>query len=594
MLRCLPDLERGNWNLSEQDAVEGIREAYLKNTKNKLSEGETRNLMRLAVLSEFELSLSEQALVDPLQGFDIANRKMGLVFRQKAGGKEQYVVYRLAHAALGKLLLAAAFEPVDVDKEQQALALANPYTGFALAHRLTKNNQTAKAKAILLALMEKPGRLLAVPNLSHTLNALRRIQQLEVAPLDKIGSELVSAENRPRLIERALLTPLDSIQSFMSYAEAEKTGALKAAFDALAEDLGKDEYRPSLIERALLTPLDGIQSFMSYAEAEKTGALKAAFDALAEDLGKDEYRPQLVKQFTSAPLDQIVSVLSADVAHELWQAILKDVDAEEWGRIRLQENTSKANAFFRLQQLATAQGRPELMSALALRLVQLAEAEQWQPPNGTIRNLSHVLRFAGTMTEDEIRRFLQQIATEDWVDQQVGTGAQTGGLAGSLLALSNTLPPAVRTPFLRPSLRRRVLKEITTDAPMEVQAWVEALSLLGAAAALGLRLDSVKTNWPRKEKFNAILESRLPHPESTAIGHLQVQFWLGLREMCRLRSDSVIVAAKYGNAILVLWRATHQAKVDEIIPAHVRELNAGMIAWLERCQKSGWRLVRDA
>ena len=84
-----------------------------------------------------------------------------------------------------------------------------------------------------------------------------------------------------------------------------------------------------------------------------------------------------------------------------------------------------------------------------------------------------------------------------------------------------------------------------------------------------------------------------PDPEATAIGHLQVQFWLGLREMCRLRIDGVFVAAKHGNAILALWRATHESMRDQPVPAHVRELNAGMIAWLERCRRADWRLIKD-
>jgi len=62
----------------------------------------------------------------------------------------------------------------------------------------------------------------------------------------------------------------------------------------------------------------------------------------------------------------------------------------------------------------------------------------------------------------------------------------------------------------------------------------------------------------------------------------------------RLAGADVSVSAEHGDVILALWRATHESKADQSVPAHVRELHAGMIAWLERCRQAGWRLVKDA
>jgi len=96
LLKRLPDIISQKWSLTVEDAVDEVREAYLK----KLDNGEIRNLMRLAVLAEYEMFLTEKALADPRKGFDVAGRKMGLVFRGQAGAKGQYVQYRLAHTAL--------------------------------------------------------------------------------------------------------------------------------------------------------------------------------------------------------------------------------------------------------------------------------------------------------------------------------------------------------------------------------------------------------------------------------------------------------------------------------------------------------------
>ena len=78
-----------------------IRTAYL----DKLSEGETRNLMRLCVLAELEVPLPQQALCDLRARFEVAGKRMGLVFVETVEKWNIGFRYRLAHAALGELIL---------------------------------------------------------------------------------------------------------------------------------------------------------------------------------------------------------------------------------------------------------------------------------------------------------------------------------------------------------------------------------------------------------------------------------------------------------------------------------------------------------
>ncbi len=629
VLKRLPNLVNQIWTLTENDAIDEIREAYLK----KLDDRETHNLMRLAAMAELDLSLPEAALADHRAGFDIASRQLGLVFLEHAGAREEYVRYRLAHAALGRLLLAAAYAPVDLANEQRVIARAHPPTGFALANALAVAGLPGRAQAILSMLMEDPTRLLELPNLNSSLNALRLVQHHEAVPLSEIGRVWGDSNNRPRLVERALVTPLDQLQSFLAYANntkelntvfdtltaelskqqnrgrlterallaylgdlqsflayAEKTKKLKTVFDTLAIELGKNQYRERLVERALLTSLGDLQSFLAY--AEKTKKLKAVFDTQTAELRKDQYWGRLVERFISAPLGQLANILSADSAKDLWSAVLVDVDLEEWERNRLLGNEADMSAFVKFQQLASAKGRPELAAAPALTLLRSADPKQWHHEVIGLHHLSHVLRCATKRTDEETRRFLERIVTADWIEHQVQSGARTGGLAGSLLALSISLPPESRMPFLRSSLRERVIKELRTTPSGEFVAWSLTLSLLGAAAALGLRLDSVEARWPRDEDLAAILELRISRAEQTTIAPLQVQLWLGLREMERLRDDAVSVPLKQGDAILTLWRATHDRAVAQSPPVYLREANAGMIAWLERCEANGWRLIQ--
>ena len=209
--------------------------------------------MRLAVLAEWELSLTEAALANPRASFDIAGRRLGLVFREQAGGRNQYVRYALAHAVLGPLLLAAAYEPIDKANERVAIALAHPYMGFRLAHSMTTAGLRTETKTVLSVLMRDLRYLLEVPHLSQTLNALRLVQALYAAALTDIDRELGKPENRSRLVDRALFTPFGDLKVFLAYVEA--TAKLKATFDALCHELGSDENRSRLADRALLTPL---------------------------------------------------------------------------------------------------------------------------------------------------------------------------------------------------------------------------------------------------------------------------------------------------------------------------------------------------
>lgn len=763
VLKRLGHIVGGIWNLTEKDAVDEIREAYLK----KLGDGETRNLMRLASLAEAELPLTEETLVDPRASFDVAGRKLGLVFREHVGAMDRTVRYRLAHPALGRLLLAAAFDPVDPVTEQRFVGLAYPVVGFALSRRLEATGQVEECRALLGKLMEDPARLLELGTLLDSYSILLLLQRLDAVPLSQVGNALVDNVNRPRLVERALSTPLVGLQTFLVYAAktaelklvseavltalgneehrkglverglltplgalqsflvyAAKTEHLRSLAKALVVELGKEQQRKALVERALLTPLGALQAFLAYAEttetlrpvfaamvaelgdekwrqglveraflmpptafprflkyaaktaslrplaraliaelakdenrrqivdrawlmnlgalqsymayvetidelrpiyetlcielahqvkrvveiahstplsglssflvyAENTEKLKPLFKDLVTELGKPEHRRRLAKRIEVEPIGDLVGVLSADNASDLWKLAFLDVDAEQWQRNRLPGYEVTPNSFVVFQRCVAAVGRPDLTAAPALNILRKSRPAQWHRKGIGLHHLSHVLRCATSATDQEIRGFLEQIATDDWIDYQVVTGATTGGLAGSLLALSASLPTDLRKTFLRSSLRERVMTELTTTAQGEFDAWSRTLSLLGAAAAIGLQLDSVKTDWPCDEDLSTILELRAPVSGLTAIGPLQIQLWLGLREMVRLRDDTVSVPSRHGDAILSLWRAAHDGEVIQSRSSDVHAANARIIAWLERCRENGWRLNKE-
>jgi hypothetical protein len=114
-----------------------------------------------------------------------------------------------------------------------------------------------------------------------------------------------------------------------------------------------------------------------------------------------------------------------------------------------------------------------------------------------------------------------------------------------------------------------------------------ALELLGSCALIGVNADKADVRWPRITQVHEAMSFIPPRPGSTTIGYIQVQLWLGLREMARLRPDRVMVPATASKQILTLWKNSTGYNDKQ------QALNDWMIDWLERCARSNWLLVPD-
>lgn len=190
----------------------------------------------------------------------------------------------------------------------------------------------------------------------------------------------------------------------------------------------------------------------------------------------------------------------------------------------------------------------------------------------------------------DIEGLLERMATPEWVDGLLES-APAGRLAGSLLSLATMLEPERRGWFVREALCERISRELSNRGRYDTQSSAESLALLGAAAAIGVSTADIHVDWPSTEELAAILDLRAPDRDRTTIGPMQIQLWLGLREMARLRADPVTVPPRLADRILDLWVATQDGDTGQALATHVRDLNASMIAWLRQCKTAGWRLV---
>jgi hypothetical protein len=787
-----------------------IRSVYLN--PDRLSQNETQNLMRLCAVEELELALPEDALANRRIGFHQCNRHHGIVFRQTAGKSAQYIRYRLAHAALGQLILRSAHDHVNPVGERRAVALQHPFSGSVIVARLAAIGRLQEASDLISEILQYPLLLLDLGSLSYTHTTLRRIQTLGIPLPSRLGETLTSPNERNRLIEGALQTPLHYLASFLGYAAktpqlepifkaladdlaksenhkplleralktplgdlasflsyAAKTVQLEPIFKALADDLARPEHRKPLLERALQTPLDGLSAFLSYADktmqlepifkaladdlarpenrkplleralqtplhflanflgyaakttqlepiskaladdlarpehrkplleralqtplgglsaflsyaaktaqlepifkalvddltrpenrkplleralqtqlgnlaaflsytaktvqleqifkaladdlarpenrkplleralqtqlgnlaaflsyAAKTVQLEQIFKALADDLARPENRRELATAMARLPLDALVGILTSETLADLWNSIFVEVDAIDFGKAMHIGGNLRMGAFVPFQRIAHQQGRPELAEAIARRLISESTRDDWAQPGIALHHLSHVLWNARGISPTEVECFLDSIATPEFVNSCINS-VSPGGLAGCLLALANTLEPGRRKWFQRESLARRVAHELSLGQMYDAESRAEGLALLGAAASIGTTVLIRGIDWLTSREIAEVLDLRAPDPDRTTIGPLQVQLWLGLREIARVSPNPLIVSPLLADPILRLWLATQENENADSLPPHVRDLNAAMIAWLQQCKAAGWQLVR--
>jgi len=660
------DLYLGRWQLTQRDAVEQVKEAYL----SKLAPPEQENLIRLCITEQFELGIQTEALADKKAALTTSNSVLGIVFREEIGAKKQYVRYRLIHAALGELLLSAAEIPIDRSALLQEMTRVSPRLCLAVATQMMQAGQLENAKAVIARFIAEPDLLLIFDGLLEGELVLRLIQRLGIELPHGFGETLANEKrNRPRLVEIALQTPLGDLARFLSYAEkalrpvsaalstelaAEKNRprlveialqtqlhflasflryaekALPPTFAALSTELAAEENRPRLLKIALQTPLGDLASFLRYAEK----AIRPIFAALSTELTAEKNRPRLLEIALQTPLDHlatflryagaektlrpvysrliiyfstevgkkalagkirdggedaIVSVLTEDDTGAIWREAFLEIDLQEWRDSRKNGPPPKIEAFVGFQKAASSLGKIEFANSPADRIVTDSSQSDWNKPVLLgLHHLSHVLRLATGVTEDQQRDFVARVATPDWLDP-LYRKVPAGPLAGNLFAIAKSLPLDIYHYFLRESLRDRISAEL--NAARYPKSRADALSLFGGGSLLGVVCDTRQIVWPDAAELEQVLRLRAPSPESETIGVMDVPLWLGVRLMAAELERPHSVPAELGNRVLELWEAAQAAANAEKLPQRIVEINATMIPWLRECRAGGWSLL---
>ena len=388
-----------------------------------------------------------------------------------------------------------------------------------------------------------------------------------------LAAELQKPENVGRLAEAALRTPLGDLASFLTYAKR----ALPEAHKSLAAELQKPENLRQLAEAAIRTPLEHLAFFLTYAER----VLPKTHQTLVAELQKPENVGRLAKTALRTPLDHLLLFLSLS---NLGAAVLTDINLDAWRETRSPGLASpqEMTAFSQFARAASRLNRPDLVESTAISILATSVPESLRT-DFNLKQLSSLLYHGRLGAPSPAREFARRVATASWLGSQYA-GAQTGTIAGSLLSIWWNQPALIRL-FHHPELLRRLRRELSQSHGQLEEKLNGTLRLLGVADLIRVPLLQLRVRWPgARSVLSALVE---PPPEMATIGTVQVQLWLGLRTMARLRKDRVVVPFEQAKRVLALWRkgATETERQQAF--------NEWMIAWLERCARAGWALVPD-
>lgn len=615
--RRIDQLIQGDWHLQAQDAANYVRQSYLEHA----SEAERFNLLRIAVLAQVEMDMPAEAMNKAginalLQG--------GLVHRLKSGGAGRYEHYHLIHPGLSELLLTAAdYRAAELTqfKTKQLCDIARqaPLLGHTIAHRLEGANRKQEAIIVLQSILESDHvRIVALfrAGVQHLPFDCERLVRLGLLSEEEIDRELT--KELAALGEASLHTPLDHLVKFLKYAKRK----MPQTYAALLSVLARPENLAKLVKAGLRSPLEQLASFFDYAEDRfppvidalgialrqlenqailSETALRSPLDHLAFFLEYADRKLPAISEFLNSKLAETESInLVAETAcrerlgnllkflrtARIAPEVVAAIDLDDWNQSRLAERSEPPYFFHGLTKELQRLGRLELAEAPAKSLIMTADPQFWHAPGISFAQISQVIRLGHRAGGNAVFRFLDRIASPAWLEQQYKV-ASAGAIASCLFSLWGSCDEAILDYFRVPALSSRLASETRCLDRMDSELLSAALSFLGSSALIGEFANARRVKWPQVQQIHEVVRLKAPRVGMTTVGYIQIQFWLGLREMARLRSDFVKVPAMAGEQILQLWKASTGYNNKQ------QALNVWMIAWLEKCARSNWVLIPD-
>jgi hypothetical protein len=414
-------------------------------------------------------------------------------------------------------------------------------------------------------------------NFAQTREDLKEVRKTIVAGLS-------APANRARLSDNALRTPLDLLASFLSFAQTRED--LKEVGTTIVAALSAPANRARLSEAALRTPLADVASFLSFAQTRED--LKEVGKTIVAALSAPANQARLAQAFLRTPLSQVLSFWQLGANQKELQVVVSGlvsaVDRTAWDRIRIATPAMQPSCVHTAAGMFQLLDRAELMEAPARASILSADVPSWHGPDVCLHDLSQVLRLGRPVEPRALQSFIEAVATESWLAGQYRS-ASAGTIAAALYSIWAYYGDRTLRWFITDSLHARLRVEVNRFRRLPTPLLSGAISLAGVCGLSGMVL-STAAAWPTVEQVYEVLAFAARRVGMTEIGYVQVQLWLGLREVARLCSDEIRVPKQLAEQIREIW---HNSKPT--LERHVL-VKAVMIPWLDRCSESGWVLIR--
>jgi hypothetical protein len=456
--------------------------------------------------------------------------------------------------------------------------LHSPAVQFASFLNAVLHAELSELRRVLVAHLEgQIDRIIELPLRAqlHTFSAF--FNSLQHVDYRKIRVEVIRGiENQvDRLIDLGLENLLGDLVPFFRCTEHPDLVKVRLLFVR-----GVEQQMQRFAQKALESRFDHLSAFIQYAMAPDLVAIR---EKLMASLLAPAAISLLVSRAYREPPNSLMSLLDVP---DLGQAIVLSIDRKQWDQARLNYVVENPMYFSSLHVQFTSRGRPELAEALASAHVLQARKEVWNPSVVDIEQVTQILRLARNVSRDQVAHFLTQVVTPDRLRTQY-RNAEPLKLARSLFAIALHLDATHWSRFRTPSLVARMRMHLERCGPEDSERWVRALSLLGAFASIGGDVSEIEFHaWPNDPGLASIVGKREARSDQRRLTLDQMQLWLGLREMARIRVIPARVRPSVGDWILALARANVSSNEN------MARLNRGLIEWLDNCARQSWLLTR--
>lgn len=402
----------------------------------------------------------------------------------------------------------------------------------------------------------------STPALIHDLRTLKT-KDIPSA-CDEIVQRLLDPAHRDCLLGSVVALPPNLIRLVLELSLEVLPQEGRVFVEYFVSPEGSERLAASVVESSL----DHLGGFVSFVNEELPDLAAQLTRALSRPAAQ---RRLLIRTYRATPSGLLSFLRCGPVA----DAVVAEIDVERWASHWSARPVEQPTFMTGIARELGRLGRTELAKPLAQSVLRSSTREQWSEVG--LDQLGQVLRL-GADDAEAAGNFLDRAITADWLRAQYWA-VWAGVLAAFLYGAWSAHPEGVLDRLAIPGLLDRVQREFA-DQPQTPNDVSGALQLLGAASLVGVRPNVPQATLPSDDAVvRALWHSR---PRSNRLSHVNVQVWLGLREIVGLKRVCLQVPVKIGQEMLELFRNAEP-------PAeHQQTLNHEIIAWLARADAAGW------